>query len=94
VSTTDKDLAGKPAGEAVRGIDLQIERGICFGVLGPNGAGKTTTIEILEGLLEATSGEAIVFGKTGPLRATRFGRKSESRCRKPDCLKSCPFSKH
>ena len=31
--------------------------GECFGLLGPNGAGKTTTIEILEGLLEPTSGE-------------------------------------
>jgi len=58
-----KTWPGNPPVEAVRGIDLQIERGICFGVLGPNGAGKTTTIEILEGLLEATSGEAIVLGK-------------------------------
>jgi ABC-2 type transport system ATP-binding protein len=58
-----KTWPGNPPVEAVRGIDLQIERGICFGVLGPNGAGKTTTIEILEGLLQATSGEAIVLGK-------------------------------
>jgi ABC-2 type transport system ATP-binding protein len=50
--------------EAVRGIDLTIEEGECFGVLGPNGAGKTTTIEILEGLLPATSGEARVLGRS------------------------------
>ena len=43
--------------EAVRGLSLAIQPGECFGLLGPNGAGKTTTIEILEGLLEATSGE-------------------------------------
>ncbi len=41
---------------AVNGLDLEVRQGECFGLLGPNGAGKTTTIEILEGLLEATSG--------------------------------------
>jgi ABC-2 type transport system ATP-binding protein len=50
--------------EAVRGISLQIEAGQCFGLLGPNGAGKTTTIEILEGLLDPTSGEVRIFGHT------------------------------
>jgi ABC-2 type transport system ATP-binding protein len=47
--------------EAVRGIDLEIHTGECFGLLGPNGAGKTTTIEILEGLLEPTSGEVSIL---------------------------------
>ncbi len=45
--------------EAVRGLNLEIQTGECFGLLGPNGAGKTTTIEILEGLLEPTSGQVI-----------------------------------
>jgi ABC-2 type transport system ATP-binding protein len=48
--------------EAVRGLNLEIQTGECFGLLGPNGAGKTTTIEILEGLLEPTSGEVSIFG--------------------------------
>src|SRR5438034_124913 len=48
--------------EAVRGLNLEIETGECFGVLGPNGAGKTTTIEILEGLLEPTSGKVTILG--------------------------------
>jgi len=50
--------------EAVRGLDLEIRAGECFGLLGPNGAGKTTTIEILEGLLSPTSGEVEILGRT------------------------------
>jgi len=50
--------------EAVRGLDLEIQAGECFGLLGPNGAGKTTTIEILEGLLPPTSGEVEILGRT------------------------------
>jgi len=50
--------------EAVRGLNLRIETGECFGLLGPNGAGKTTTIEILEGLLEPTSGRVTILGRT------------------------------
>src|SRR5579859_2706883 len=50
--------------EAVRGLSLAIEPGECFGLLGPNGAGKTTTIEILEGLLEPTSGEVSILGRS------------------------------
>jgi ABC-2 type transport system ATP-binding protein len=50
--------------EAVRGLDLEIFAGECFGLLGPNGAGKTTTIEILEGLLEPTSGEVEILGNS------------------------------
>src|SRR5258707_2475947 len=48
--------------EAVRGLNLEIQAGECFGLLGTNGAGKTTTIEILEGLLEPTAGDVEVLG--------------------------------
>jgi ABC-2 type transport system ATP-binding protein len=50
--------------EAVRGLNLEIHTGECFGLLGPNGAGKTTTIEILEGLLPPTSGHVSILGHT------------------------------
>src|SRR5207244_12280928 len=46
------------------GFNREIQAGECFGLLGPNGAGKTTTIEILEGLLEPTSGEVRILGKS------------------------------
>jgi ABC-2 type transport system ATP-binding protein len=48
--------------EAVKGIDLYVERGEIFAMLGPNGAGKTTTVEILEGFRERTAGEVDVLG--------------------------------
>ena len=50
--------------EAVRGLNLEIRTGECFGLLGPNGAGKTTTIEILEGLLSPTSGDVSILGRS------------------------------
>ncbi len=49
--------------EAVRGLNLEIQGGECFGLLGPNGAGKTTTIEILEGLLAPTAGQVTILGR-------------------------------
>ena len=61
--------------EAVRGLNLQIPAGECFGLLGPNGAGKTTTIEILEGLLEPSSGEVTILGQTWKLHARELREK-------------------
>ena len=48
--------------QAVRGIDLTVERGQIFALLGPNGAGKTTTVEILEGYRSRDGGTVNVLG--------------------------------
>ncbi len=47
---------------AVDDVTFQARRGEIFGFLGPNGSGKSTTIRILCGLLEPTSGHALVAG--------------------------------
>ncbi|MGY8778547.1 MAG: ABC transporter ATP-binding protein [Longimicrobiales bacterium] len=49
--------------EAVKGLDLHVERGEIFGFLGPNGAGKTTTIRMVAGVLRPTSGQVLVGGE-------------------------------
>ncbi|MER6943716.1 ATP-binding cassette domain-containing protein [Nonomuraea sp. NPDC000554] len=55
--------AKKVTVDAVRGIDLDVERGQLVAFLGPNGAGKSTTLRMLTTLLPATSGTALVAGR-------------------------------
>lgn len=48
--------------EALKGINLKVEKGDFFALLGSNGAGKTTAIGIIAGLLKRTSGEVVING--------------------------------
>ncbi len=48
--------------EALKGIDLSIQKGDFFGLLGPNGAGKTTLIGIATNLTVKTEGSVEIFG--------------------------------
>jgi ABC-2 type transport system ATP-binding protein len=57
--------------EALRGLDLEVERGEVFGYLGPNGAGKTTTIRLLLDFIRPTSGRVEVLGGSGADPAVR-----------------------
>jgi NitT/TauT family transport system ATP-binding protein len=62
--------------EALRGINLEFERGKLTTLLGPSGCGKTTLLKIIAGLVPATSGEIRVNGRAvtgpGPERAFVF----------------------
>lgn len=48
--------------KAVDDISLEIPAGSMYGFLGPNGAGKTTTLRMLMGLIQPTSGTALIDG--------------------------------
>jgi ABC-2 type transport system ATP-binding protein len=48
--------------QALKGVNLEIERGEIFALLGPNGAGKTTLISIICGIVNASSGKVLADG--------------------------------
>jgi len=57
--------------EAVRDLNLVVNRGEIYGFLGPNGAGKSTTIKILMNLIFPTSGKAFLFGSPASIPDVR-----------------------
>lgn len=64
--------------KAIEDVQFEVKKGEIFGFLGPSGSGKTTTIKILTGQLNATEGEAFVFGENvsvlkNPAARKRFG---------------------
>ena len=48
--------------QALKGLNLSLDKGKIIGLLGPNGSGKTTLIKIISGLLTPTNGEVMVNG--------------------------------
>ena len=49
--------------DALKSVDLNIQRGEIFALLGPNGAGKTTLINIICGIVTPSEGEVLVDGR-------------------------------
>jgi ABC-2 type transport system ATP-binding protein len=60
---------------AVRGIDLDVQQGEFVAFLGPNGAGKTTTLKLLSGVINPTSGSALVMGHVPWKRENAYRRR-------------------
>jgi len=63
--------------EAVKGIDVSIDRGESFGFLGPNGAGKTSTMRMISAISQPSGGTISIFGldprTNGPEIRSRLG---------------------
>jgi lipooligosaccharide transport system ATP-binding protein len=63
--------------EAVRGIDVAVQRGEAFGFLGPNGAGKSSTMRMVAAVSPVTSGSLRILGMDpatdGPKIRARIG---------------------
>jgi ABC-2 type transport system ATP-binding protein len=74
---------------AVSDLDLEVPRGVIYGLLGPNGSGKTTTIRMIMGILHPDVGTVSLFGGDPDLtRRAKVGYLPEERgvYRKMKCL--------
>jgi ABC-2 type transport system ATP-binding protein len=70
--------------EAIRGISFEVRHGEIFGLIGPDGAGKTSTFQILAGVMEATSGNANVFGRAAREMRSQTGYLTQTFSLYPD----------
>ena len=74
---------------AVSELDLEVPRGVIYGLLGPNGSGKTTSIRMIMGILHPDEGHVSLFGADADeVRRKRVGYLPEERgvYRKMKCL--------
>jgi len=74
---------------AVSDLDLEVPRGVIYGLLGPNGSGKTTSIRMIMGILHPDEGRVRLFGgDADEVRRKRVGYLPEERgvYRKMKCL--------
>jgi ABC-2 type transport system ATP-binding protein len=62
LSIRDLQKTYKSGVQALRGIDLDVDKGEFFALLGPNGAGKSTAIGIISSLVNKSSGTVTVLG--------------------------------
>ncbi|NVB43373.1 ABC transporter ATP-binding protein [Pseudenhygromyxa sp. WMMC2535] len=62
IETNQLSKTYKGGVQALKGVNLQVPKGCCFGLLGPNGAGKSTLVKVLLGIVRASGGAATLRG--------------------------------
>lgn len=79
VSVSKTYDTGKVKVEALRGIDLKIERGEMVAIMGPSGCGKTTLLNCLSGLDDLTNGTTLIEGED--IHRMKDGKRTDYRAR-------------
>lgn len=74
----------KDGTEALKGITIDVNKGDLFGIIGPDGSGKTTALRILAGVMQATSGEALILGNPPDKARARIGYVPQNFALYPD----------
>ena len=73
--------------QAVRDVNIQVNRGDVYGFLGPNGAGKSTTMRCMLSLIQPNAGEIKLFDLPLAANRTAILRRVGSLIEKPDFYK-------
>jgi ABC-type multidrug transport system ATPase subunit len=73
--------------QAVRDVNIQVNRGDVYGFLGPNGAGKSTTMRCMLSLIKPDAGDISLFGMPLTSNRTQILRRVGSLIEKPDFYK-------
>ncbi len=68
-----KPYSPRPTFWALKGLNLDIQKGERVGIIGPNGAGKTTALRLMGRITECTKGKIHVRGKVGALISVGAG---------------------
>lgn len=78
----------------LRATSFSVARGEAVAITGPNGAGKTTLLRVLSGMLDATTGSALVDGRAVDERDPRFRRSVAALIGHPPVARDLTVTEH